>query len=134
MSPDTALPPDSARVLRLAERALAALPEPFREVAAGIAVLVEDFPEEALLAQMEIDSGWDLTGVYEGVPLTEKSVMEQAGSPDRIRLFRLPILFEWIDRGDVALDDLVAHVLVHELAHHFGWSDDDIAAIDRWWE
>jgi predicted Zn-dependent protease with MMP-like domain len=66
--------------------------------------------------------------------LTEKSVMDQPAQPDTIWLFRRPILDEWCDRGDVGLGDLVAHVLIHELAHHFGWSDDDIAAIDPWWE
>ncbi len=60
--------------------------------------------------------------------------MDQPAQPDVIWLFRRPILDEWADRGDVTLADLVAHVLVHELAHHFGWSDDDIAAVDRWWE
>ena len=60
--------------------------------------------------------------------------MDQPEGPDTIWLFRRAILDEWIDRGDVALGDLVAHVLVHELAHHFGWSDEDIASIDRWWE
>ena len=68
------------------------------------------------------------------MPVTEKSTSHAEPVTDTVRLFRLPILFEWIERGDVALDALVAHVLVHELAHHFGWSDDDIAAIDRWWE
>ena len=63
-----------------------------------------------------------------------KSSADQPQQPDTIWLFRRPILDEWADRGDEMLGHLVAHVLVHELAHHFGWSDDDIAAIDRWWE
>lgn len=75
-----------------------------------------------------------LTGLYEGVPLTQKSVWDQPMGPDLVWLFRQPILAEWRDRGDVALDDLIAHVTIHEFAHHFGWSDDDIAQIDRWWE
>ena len=60
--------------------------------------------------------------------------MDQPHGPDTIWLFRRPILDEWADRGNVALGALVAHVYVHELAHHFGWSDADIAAIDPWWE
>ena len=72
--------------------------------------------------------------VNEGVPLTEKSLSEPQRQPDAIWLYRLPILFEWADRGDVSLGALVAHIVVHELAHHFGWTDADIARIDRWWE
>ncbi|MEM1268240.1 MAG: metallopeptidase family protein, partial [Pseudomonadota bacterium] len=75
-----------------------------------------------------------LTGLYEGTPLTEKSVLDVSPEPDVIWLFREPILAEWRERGDVSLADLVGHILVHELAHHLGWSDDDIAAIDAWWE
>ena len=132
--PDTDLPPTTAQIRAQALAARDALPDPFRSLAADVAVLVEDFPDDALLDAMGIDSGWDLTGVYDGVPVTEKSTSHAEPVTDTVRLFRLPILFEWIERGDVALDALVAHVLVHELAHHFGWSDDDIAAIDRWWE
>jgi predicted Zn-dependent protease with MMP-like domain len=66
--------------------------------------------------------------------LTEKSVFDTPEAPDIIWLFRRPILDEWAARGDVGLAELVGHVLVHELAHHFGWSDGDIAAIDPWWE
>jgi hypothetical protein len=73
-------------------------------------------------------------GLYDGVPLTEKSVSDQPQQPDAIWLFRRPILDEWADRGNVTLAELVSHVMVHELAHHFGWSDDDIARIDPWWE
>ena len=68
------------------------------------------------------------------IPLTEKSVMDQPHGPDVIWLFRRPILEEWADRGDIGLGALIAHVYVHELAHHMGWSDADIATIDRWWE
>jgi predicted Zn-dependent protease with MMP-like domain len=118
----------------LAEAARAALPEAFRAGAALVVLRVEDFAPDALLDELEIEDGFDLTGLYEGVPLTEKSVMDQPMGPDVIWLFRRPILDEWAARGDIALGALVAHVMVHELAHHFGWSDADIAAIDRWWE
>ena len=87
-----------------------------------------------MLDELGIDDPFELTGLYDGMPLTEKSVMDQFPRADMIWLFRRAILDEWIERGNVDLRDLVAHVLVHELAHHFGWSDDDIAAIDRWWE
>ena len=74
------------------------------------------------------------TGLYDGIPMTEKSVMDVPHGPDVVWLFRRPILDEWADRGNVTLTELVAHVTIHEFAHHFGWSDDDIAAIDPWWE
>lgn len=95
---------------------------------------VADFAEEELLKELQIADPFELTGLYDGIPLTEKSVFDQVLRPDTIWLFRRAILDEWCARGDVSLRDLVAHVTVHELAHHFGWSDDDIAVIDRWWE
>ncbi len=99
-----------------------------------MALRVEDFAPDTILDEMGIEDAFALTGLYDGIPMTEKSVMDQPHGPDTIWLFRRPILDEWIHRGDIALADLVAHVYVHELAHHFGWSDDDIASIDRWWE
>ena len=118
----------------LAEATIAALPAPYRDAARGVAMRIADFASDDMLDALGIDDGADLTGLYEGIPLTEKSVMDQADRPDAIWLFRLPILYEWTERGDVTLGALVAHVLVHELAHHFGWSDAEIARIDRWWE
>lgn len=117
----------------LAEATRAALPEAFVGAAAQVVLRVEDFPAEALLEEMGAQDSFEITGLYEGIPLTEKSVMDPGG-PDVIWLFRRPILDEWVARGDIELGALVAHVFVHELAHHFGWSDADIARIDRWWE
>lgn len=117
----------------LAEATRAALPEAFAGAAAQVVLRVEDFPAEALLEEMGAQDAFEITGLYEGIPLTEKSVMDPGG-PDVIWLFRRPILDEWVARGDIELGALVAHVFVHELAHHFGWSDADIARIDRWWE
>ena len=125
--------PGLAEIEAMAETVRAALPEAFRAAAAAVVLRVEDFAAEAVLEDMGIEDAFELTGLYEGVPLTEKSVFEPTG-PDVIWLFRRAILDEWVARGDVALDALVAHVFVHELAHHFGWSDADIASIDRWWE
>jgi len=118
----------------LVEAAQAALPAAFRGAAAGVAVRVEDFAPDQVLDEMEIADPFDLTGLYDGTPLTEKSVFDQPDRPDTIWLFRRPILDEWAGRGDVALGELVTHVYVHELAHHLGWSDADIALVDRWWE
>jgi len=118
----------------LARAAIGELPAPYRDAAGKVLLRVEDFAPEVFLNDLGIEDPFELTGLYDGIPLTEKSVMDVPVQPDTIWLFRRAILDEWIDRGDIDLAALVAHVLVHELAHHFGWSDDDIAAIDRWWE
>ncbi len=132
-SPDSIAPPLDL-IEALARDAVLALPEPHRAAAAHVVLRVEDFPDEDTLEAMGLESPYDLTGLYEGIPLTEKSVADQPQQPDTVWIFRRPILEEWIERGDVALADLVTHVVVHEFAHHFGWSDADIAQIDRWWE
>ena len=129
-----ALAPGLEQIMALAAAARAALPPAFAAAAAGVALRVEDFASDEMLDEMGIADPFDLTGLYDGVPLTEKSVMDQPERPDTIWLFRRPILDEWVARGDVALGELVSHVYVHELAHHLGWSDDDIATVDRWWE
>lgn len=126
--------PELDDIQRLARAALAALPEVYREAAALVRLQIADFAPDDVLGQLDLNDPFELTGLYDGIPLTEKTVMDQPHGPDTIWLFRRPILEEWADRGDIGLGDLVTHVLVHELAHHFGWSDADIAAIDRWWE
>lgn len=131
---DIGTAPDLGEVEALAHAARAALPAQVQAAAADVALRVVDWPEAEMLDDLEIDDPLELTGLYDGVPLTQKSVLDTPQAPDTIWLFRRPILHEWADRGDVTLEALVAHVLVHELAHHFGWSDEDIAAIDRWWE
>ncbi len=132
-APD-AIAPDLAVIEQLAHGAIAGLPAPYRAAATAIRLRIEDFAPRDLLEAMGIEDPFDLTGLYEGVPLTEKSISDQPMQPDVIWLFRRPILDEWIDRGAVSVQDLVTHVLVHELAHHFGWSDENIALIDPWWE
>ena len=129
-----AVAPDAGEIEDMARAAIAALPEAYRAAAAAVALRVEEFASDDMLDDLGIDDAFELTGLYDGVPLTEKSVMDQPDRPDAIWLFRRAILDEWVSRGDVALADLVAHVYVHELAHHFGWSDEEIARIDRWWQ
>jgi predicted Zn-dependent protease with MMP-like domain len=121
-------------IARYADHALAALPDPFNELCEDILLEVTDWPPEEVLADLDIDDPHDLTGLYEGIPLTEKSNAHPTPFPDRIWLYAEPILAEWRDRRSVTLQDLVAHIVVHEVAHHFGWSDAEIAQIDRWWE
>jgi predicted Zn-dependent protease with MMP-like domain len=126
--------PSLALIEQLAHEAISTLPVQFREPATHIRLRVEEFPDEETVEALGLDDPFELTGLYDGIPLTEKSVADQATRPDVIWLFRRPILDEWAERGNVSISELVAHVVIHELAHHFGWSDDQIAAIDQWWE
>ena len=121
--------PSADEIEALARRALDALPAPFADHLADVILLVEDFADDDTLKAMEIEEPFDLTGIYEGIPLTERSVEQSGTLPDRIRLFRRPILDEWADGSDT-LEHLVAHVLIHEVGHHFGLSDDDMHALE----
>ncbi len=132
--PLAALAPSIEDFERLARRAFEALPAEVRRACADLILRVEDFAPDEVLDEMEIEDAYELTGLYDGIALTERSVMHQPTRPDAVWLYRRPILEEWIDRGDIALDRLVSHVLVHEIAHHLGWSDDDIRSIDDWTE
>lgn len=116
----------------MAERAYRDLPDEVREACAGLAIRVVDFPDDEMLDDLGLEDPYELTGLYDGIALTQKSSMDQPTRPDIVWLFRRPILDEWIERGDIGLGRLVAHVLVHEIAHHLGWSDDDILAVDDW--
>lgn len=126
--------PDEEVIEALAMAAIEAMPEPYRTAVRSVALRIEDFAPEEMLDELGIEDPFDLTGLYEGIPLTEKSVMDQADRPDAIWLFRRPILDEWVERDGVGLGALVSHVLVHELAHHFGWSDEEIGKIAPWWD
>ncbi len=126
--------PTNDDIADLARKTADQFPAAFAHAARAVAIAVDDFADDDTLAAMEIDDPFGLTGLYEGIPLTEKSVMDPQTSPDTVWLFRRPILDEWAARGDVTLAQLVAHVTVHEFAHHFGWSDEDIARIDPWWD
>lgn len=126
--------PDLAMIESMAHEVIAAFPPEFAGAAAQVILRVEDFAREDFLEELEVHDPLELTGLYDGVPLTEKSASEPQAFPDTVWLFRRAILDEWASRGDVTLGALVSNVVVHEFAHHFGWSDDDIAQIDRWWE
>lgn len=126
--------PGLGEIEALADAALLLLPQPYQAAARDLVIRIEDFAPRRILLDMGVEDPFELTGLYDGIPLTEKSVADQPSQPDTIWLFRRPMLDEWADRGNVSLGELVLHVLVHELAHHFGWSDEDIAQIDPWWE
>ena len=107
------------------------LPAQFREHLGDVVMQVEDFADEDLLARMGIENPFELTGIYEGLPLDMKSIDHSGTMPDRIRLFRRPILDEWAERGDETLEHLVAHVTIHEIGHHFGLSDEDMHTLEE---
>ena len=132
-TPDT-IAPSLALIEQLAHEAIATLPEPWRTLATQVVLRIEDFPADEMIEELDVENPFELTGLYEGTPLTEKSVMGTVDRPDTIWLFRRPILDEWAERGDVSIGELVTHVVIHELAHHFGWTDAEIAEVDPWWE
>ena len=116
---------------RLARAAYDALPAAFKRHAGAVIIRVQDFGDEDVLADLEIEDPFELTGLYQGVDLARKSVLESGAAPDMVFLYRRPILDEWCERGDVSLGRLIAHVLVHEIGHHFGLSDEEMHAIEE---
>jgi predicted Zn-dependent protease with MMP-like domain len=123
--------PSIDEIEAIAHAALAKLPAQFAEHLGDVVLQVEDFADEETLAAMGIEDPFELTGIYEGIALGEKSLSHSGAMPDRIRLFRSPILDEWVERGEESLEHLVTHVLVHEVGHHFGLSDDDMHALEE---
>ena len=123
-------PPTLDEIETVARAALDGLPTPFADHLRDVVLLVEDIADDATLAALGIDHPLDLTGVYEGIPIGERGSDASGTLPDRIRLFRRAILDEWIEDGE-SLEHLVRHVLIHEVGHHFGLSDDDMHAIEE---
>jgi predicted Zn-dependent protease with MMP-like domain len=122
------LAPSLDDMAAMAQQALDDLPEPFRGPARGVAIKVEDLADEETLEAMKIENPYDLTGLYSGVALTLELHSSPSQIPPMVWLYRLAILDEWMQSEDVALEELVAHVVVHELGHHFGWSDEEMDA------
>jgi predicted Zn-dependent protease with MMP-like domain len=114
----------------LAEAAFQALPERFRKLTGDVIFRVDDFPADEVLDELGIDDPFGLTGLYQGVHIGHREGFGPAPQPSMIFLYRRPILDEWAERGEVTLEELVSHVLVHEIGHHFGLSDADIDAIE----
>jgi acetylglutamate kinase len=122
-------PPSLDDLVEMAEAALAAIPETLREAVRGAAIVVEEVADDDTLAEMGIDNPWDLTGLYRGTALTRKSLGDVPSEPDMILLYREPILLEWIETGE-DLFRLVRNVLLHEIGHHFGLSEEDIDRLE----
>jgi len=123
-------PPSAEEIEAIARDALARLPDSFATHLADVVLQVDEFAEDELLTEMSIDHPLDLTGVYEGIPIGQRSVETSGTLPDRIRLFRQAILAEWCEEGE-PFEHLVRHILIHEVGHHFGFSDEDMHALEN---
>lgn len=121
--------PDARDIERMAEIALSRIPLPFADHLANVVLRVEELADAETLAAVGLTHPMQLSGVYHGRPIGEKSAWDMASYPDQIRLYRKPILAEWHDTG-VDLQRLVTHIVVHEVGHHFGLSDDDMHALE----
>jgi predicted Zn-dependent protease with MMP-like domain len=123
-------PPTIADIEALAARALASLPRRFKQHLGPVVIRVEDFPDAETESAMELDSPFDLLGLYRGVAMPLKSVSDPRPDIDMIFLYRRPILDYWCEtEGD--LFEVVRHVLIHEIGHHFGFSDADMERIEN---
>lgn len=123
-------PPSLTDIEALADAAWQSIPERLRRHAEDVIVRVEDFPDEDVCREMALESPFDLLGLYQGIALHERSVADFGGGPDMVFLYRRPILDYWCEY-DEDLDHLVRHVLIHEIGHHFGFSDDDMEALEQ---
>ncbi len=121
--------PTAAEIEALAEEALASIPPELLAHVAGVSIQVHEFAEEETLRDLGIESAFELLGLYHGVSLDQKSVTDLPREPDRILLYRRPLLDYWCD-GEDDLLAVVRNVLIHEIAHHFGFSDDEIYRIE----
>lgn len=124
------LAPSLEDFARLAREAFDALPEPFGSLAGDVVIRVDDFASEEVLAGFGMEDPFELTGLYHGVDIGLRDGMGPAAEPSRIFLYRRPILDEWAERGNVGLSEIIAHVLIHEIGHHFGLDDDQIHHIE----
>jgi predicted Zn-dependent protease with MMP-like domain len=122
--------PDAATIEALARAAIERLPDPFRRFLDDVVLRVEEFADDDVLAELGIEDPFDLSGLYTGRPIGEKSVSDSGALPDMIHLFRRSLLEEWVETG-VPLEALVRHVVIHEVGHHFGLSDADMHALER---
>lgn len=121
--------PDAVEIERLAEQAIAALPEAFRRHLQGVVLRVDDFADDEVLAELGMEDAFELTGLYSGRSLDKQSSLVSGELPPMIHLYRRPLLDEWVETG-VSLEALITHVIVHEAGHHFGFSDEQMHAIE----
>lgn len=122
--------PSLADFSDMAKEAFARLPDEFRAMAGDVVFAVAEFPDDAVLDELGAESPFDILGLFEGVGMAHRDAVPQTGMmPNRVWLYRRPILDYWAEH-DEALEEIVTHVLVHEIGHHFGLSDEDMEAIE----
>ena len=114
----------------LARQAFHRLPEGFRRLSGDVEIRILDFADDETLEALGMEDPFELTGLYEGVDLSRRTVFDPAPQTSRVFLYRRPILEEWAENGEVTLGELIEHVLIHEIGHHFGLSDDDIDRVE----
>lgn len=122
--------PTLADIEAIARYELAQIPDPLRQHVRDVVIRVEEFCEPDIEREMELESPFDILGLYHGTSIDRKSVGDVAHDLDRIFLYRRPILDYWCETGE-ALDHVIRHVLIHEIGHHFGFSDDDMEQIEE---
>ncbi|MBL8699337.1 MAG: metallopeptidase family protein [Alphaproteobacteria bacterium] len=123
-------PPSLADLEAIALEERDRLPEPVRAMVRDVPVMIEDFCDDEVADELGLESPWDLSGLYSGTAEPDKGSGHVAHDHDRIFLYRRPLLDEWVETG-VELRVLIRHVLIHEIGHHFGFSDADMAEIER---
>jgi predicted Zn-dependent protease with MMP-like domain len=121
--------PSPAALEALARAAFARIPDPFAQHLQGIRVVVEEFADDETLRALGLDDAWELSGLYHGRSMDKDSVWNSGEMRPVITLFRQPLLAEWCESG-VTLEDLVSHVVVHEVGHHFGLTDAQMHALE----
>ncbi len=122
--------PDADAIEAIAAAALDSIPPELRDHVSNVPIRIQDFPDDDTLEALGLESPFELLGLYHGVGLTQKSVLDTPEQVDMIFLYRRPLLDYWAE-NDVTLGELVRHVLIHEIGHHFGLSDDDMDAIEQ---
>ncbi|MGZ8310455.1 MAG: metallopeptidase family protein [Allosphingosinicella sp.] len=122
--------PDAAEIERLADRAIARLPAHFRVHLEGVVLRVDEFADDEVLESFGIEDPFELSGLYSGRSLDKQSSLASGELPPMIHLYRRPLLDEWAEGGE-SLEDLITHVIVHEIGHHFGFSDAEMHAIEE---
>ena len=122
--------PSSNEIDAIARRTLRRLPSPFAESLGDIVLMIEEVADPDTARHLGLDHPMNLSGLYEGIPLHERSIGQSGALPERITLYRRPILAEWRSTH-FSIAQIVSHIVIHEVGHHFGFSDDDMHALER---
>ena len=121
--------PNAADIEAIARRTLDRLPSPFAESLGDVVLLIEEVADPDTARRLGLRHPMQLSGLYEGIPLNHQSVQQSGTLPERITLYRRPIIAEW-QSARFSLEQLVSHIVIHEVGHHFGFSDDEMHALE----